>query len=391
MSFWHRLKRLLLGILKVVLSIFLLLVLAIGCLFGVRWINSHEDVSYVWDDAVEHTSATTPGNYFVDGKHRGVSLMAEDRISEAVLAPMIKNNIEWVAVHPYLLQTGGLHSTELRFEPDGILNWGIHDPTLIKLAGLAKEAGMHIFLKPHLWLSGNIEGGKWRSDIEMKSEADWPEWFEGYTKFILHYAVLADSLDIEMFSVGTELQTAALQREADWRRLIAAVREVYDGKLIYSANWHDEYEQIKFWDALDAIGVQAYFPLTDQTKPAVEALVAGWSAHKTQLKTVSDTFDKPVIFTEIGYKSVARGAIHPWEWETFYYYFIDKVSVTTQANAFEAFFKVFWDEPWFQGAYIWRWHPQNDRINAKDRSFYIQNKPAQNVVARGFMGKRVIE
>ena len=62
-----------------------------------------------------------------------------------------------------------------------------------------------------------------------------------------------------MFSVGTELQIPALQREADWRQLIKDVRAVYSGKLIYSANWYEEYEGIKFWDALDAIGVQAYF------------------------------------------------------------------------------------------------------------------------------------
>jgi hypothetical protein len=51
------------------------------------------------------------------------------------------------------------------------------------------------------------------------------------------------------------------EREDEWRALISNIRKVYSGKLIYAANFHEEYEHVKFWDALDYIGVQAYFSL----------------------------------------------------------------------------------------------------------------------------------
>ena len=39
-----------------------------------------------------------------------------------------------------------------------------------------------------------------------------------------------------------------------WRRIIAAVRAVYHGRISYGANWTD-FEKVPFWDAVDEIGV----------------------------------------------------------------------------------------------------------------------------------------
>jgi hypothetical protein len=46
--------------------------------------------------------------------------------------------------------------------------------------------------------------------------------------------------------------------------------------LTYAANW-DKYDQVSFWDELDFIGIQAYFPLTDQTNPSAEEIKKGWN------------------------------------------------------------------------------------------------------------------
>jgi hypothetical protein len=56
-------------------------------------------------------------------------------------------------------------------------------------------------------------------------------------------------------------------REKEWRRVIAAVRGVTSARLTYAANF-DAYQRVAFWDALDAIGIQAYFPLTDKATSA---------------------------------------------------------------------------------------------------------------------------
>ncbi len=360
-----------------------LLVSTVGLLYVTHWFTSRETVDYAWDRSVENTSGVASNRFGRDGVHRGVSLMAQEKITSADVNRLVQTNVEWIAVHPYALQPEGHDNPDIIFDASGVLGWGIRDSTLVVLSAFAREAGLNIFLKPHLWL-GQPGAGKWRSEIAMNSEKDWTLWFENYSRFILHYAEIAETQGIPMFCVGTELMESALQREADWRTLIAKVREVYSGELTYAANWYREYEEIQFWDALDAIGVQAYFPLTDQKNPSVDLLVDGWQAHKTALQALSTRFDTPVIFTEIGYKSVAGAAIEPWAWVSVINLVFDQLSVKTQAHAYTAFFDVFWDEPWFKGVYLWRWSRRYDRIDLKDRSFYFQNKPAQNIVAKRY-------
>ena len=56
-------------------------------------------------------------------------------------------------------------------------------------------------------------------------------------------------------------------------------RAVYKGKLTYAANWDGEFEEVAFWDALDVIGVQAYFPLTEERVPSVTKLTQAWAPY----------------------------------------------------------------------------------------------------------------
>lgn len=116
----------------------------------------------------------------------------------------------------------------------------------------------------------------------MKNEADWDEWFANYRGFILDYAVMAEEHQIPMLCVGTELEMTS-GREEDWRKVISEIRKVYSGKLIYAANF-TEFEHVKFWDALDYIGIQAYFPLSTKTNPELSDLKSGWNKHLPKLK-----------------------------------------------------------------------------------------------------------
>jgi hypothetical protein len=100
----------------------------------------------------------------------------------------------------------------------------------------------------------------------LRERCDWSAWFASYERFILHYARLAEANGFEAFAVGTELG-GTTSRTADWKRLIARVREVYPGKLTYCANWNGEPEAVGFWRDLDFIGIQAYYPLAGTDDP----------------------------------------------------------------------------------------------------------------------------
>ncbi|PZX55679.1 glycoside hydrolase family 113 [Algoriphagus chordae] len=227
-------------------------------------------------------------------------------------------------------------------------------------------------LKPHIWIRGS-----WPGEIDMKSEEDWKTWFANYEGFILDYARMAEELQIPMLCVGTELELTS-KREDDWRKIIAAVRKVYSGKLTYAANF-TEYEHVKFWDALDYIGIQAYFPLSTKEDPSLSDLKSGWKKNLSNINKVVRKYQKPVMFTEIGYCNTVDAAVEPWVWpnerrET-------ELSEEMQALCYEAFFETAWEEPWMAGVFFWKWYPDGKHRNP---DFTPQGKQAEKVMQKYF-------
>ena len=201
------------------------------------------------------------------------------------------------------------------------------------------------------------------------------QFFDNYTEFAVHYAEISQQNHLPYFIVGSDLTSISYdtsgtdikndpqgvdqnvpgetcpnptgRRDCEWRHVIHAIRESsyanlshhksepgagYTGKLIYEASWDSapaaqptgpttpEYSSIAWWDAVDYIGVDAEFPLTqegDDVPP--NSLVAAWNGQKTiygpsasgdivdNLVTLAQKFQKQVVFTTAGYAS-AQGA-----------------------------------------------------------------------------------
>ncbi len=317
-------------------------------------------------------------------KHRGVSWVAGPKqVSPQDFQPLVKNHVNWIIQTPFGWQTD-YNSPNVRLITDGGVFWGETDVGLKVTTQHAKRFGIRTLLKPHIWLR-NSSNGKWRGEIEMNSEQDWQSWFASYRTFIFHYARFAERNDIEALAVGTELRTTAVKREQDWRDIIEEIRKVYSGKLTYSANWYGEFEEIPFWDALDYIGIQGYFPLTDKEHPTVDELKAGWQPHLQTIEGISRRHNKPVIFTEIGYRSAADAAIRPWEWPRRRREQATEADLQTQANCYEAFFQTFWQKDWCMGAFFWKWFPKlRSDSDYRGKGFTPQNKPAEQVMANWF-------
>jgi len=246
--------------------------------------------------------------------------------------------------------------------------WGESLEGLKTTTDLGREKGVESILKPHLWVRG-----EWPGAIEMDSEKDWAEWFGQYSEFILYYAHYAESHHIPILCIGTELELTS-GREKEWRVLIDQIRAVFSGELTYAANF-TEYEKIRFWDALDYIGIQAYFPLADKNNPDVGSLKKGWNRKIKEIEKVQKKFNKPVIFTEIGYCNTEDAAIEPWVWPN------ERKEVAlsedVQAACYQAFFETAWKMDWLAGAYFWKWYPQP---RGRDPDFTPQNKKAQEVM-----------
>jgi hypothetical protein len=318
-------------------------------------------------------------------RQRGVSWVAGPHaVDPRQLDRLVEDHVDWISQTPFGWQerhdAPGLHLGGSH------VMWGESDLGLEVTTRLAHERSIRVLLKPQIWLT-RPQSGRWLGDLAMRSAADWQRWFDEYREFILHYARLAERTGIDALCVGAELRATVVGHEAEWRRIIADVRRVFRGRLTYAANWDGEFEELPFWDALDWIGIQAYFPLASVEGPTLEELLAAWRPHREVIARVQRRWGKPIVFTEIGYRSVPGAATRPWEWDP---HGSSREPASTdglalQARCYEAFFRAFWDESWFGGAYVWKWYPAlPGEAVERSRGFTPQGKPAESVIARWY-------
>jgi hypothetical protein len=328
--------------------------------------------------------STEPGDASRPERLRGVSWVASGPVPEEEFARLAALGVDWIVQTPFGWQEA-VDAPAVRLVTSGHVLWGETDVGLEATTLLARAHGIHTLLKPHLWVRhGGPEA--WPGAIAMASEDDWDAWLASYEAFLLHYARLAERLGIEALAVGTELHRAAAARPGGWRGLIARVRSVYSGKLTYAANWNAEFAEIPFWEDLDWIGIQAYFPLAERERPTLAELLAGWERHLPAIEALHRRVGKPVVFTEIGYRSVAGAAIAPWQWPEAA---VDAdPDLGTQERCYEAFFQAVWPMPWLAGAWFWKWYPtaRAERESAWATDFTPQGKPAEDVLRRYFRG-----
>jgi hypothetical protein len=236
----------------------------------------------------------------------------------------------------------------------------------------AHGLGMRVVLKPHIWL----RPPEWPGSIDHADDAAWRAWFASYREFILHYARIAAETRAEVLVIGNELVIAS-RREAEWRAIIAGIRAIYGGRLTYGANL-DEVFAVRFWDALDFIGVSAYFPLSPDAAPGRDALARAWTPIVRKLAALAAESRRPVVFTELGYGSHDYATAHPWE------YGGSPRNLRLQADAYEAFFRAVWPQPWFGGVFFWRWESYPDHASSRGTGFEVEHKPAAAVIRRYF-------
>ena len=260
------------------------------------------------------------------------------------------------------------------------------DDELTYVVKLAHNLGLRVLLKPQLDPSDDPDPHAWRGQFGSKftSEAQWQAWFASYDDFINHYAALAQADGIDMLSVGVELG-GTTSRSADWRNVIAGVRSLYSGLLTYSSLSstgapfpHGEEQRIDWWDAVDFIGVDAYYPLTNQTNPTVSELEAAWSdrGYLGMLSILSQRFDKQIVFTEFGYASVDGANENPGG-------SADRaLDLQEQADLYQAAADMFGNQPWLHGIFWWQWFADPKVGGPEDTSFTPAGKPAEDVLRR---------
>lgn len=236
--------------------------------------------------------------------------------------------------------------------------------TLERTLAQARAKGLRVAVLPIVRLTHRTRD-EWRGRIAPTAGVD--AWFVNYRAYLMEVATIAARHDVGRLSVGSEL--LSLERHEDlWRALIDDVRGVFRGKLLYSANW-DHFEPIRFWDALDEVGVTAYFELAgdDQTRDR-SSFVSAWTRPRIDLLRLKRTTNKPLLLTEIGYPSRTTAAMAPWD-ETRR----APVDVALQATLYDAFCESFRGQAVVDGFYFWNWFGFG---GPDDTTYTPRNKPA---------------
>ncbi|GAA2088075.1 glycoside hydrolase family 113 [Actinomadura alba] len=242
------------------------------------------------------------------------------------------------------------------------------------IIGLARAAGLKVLLKPHV----DLLDGQDRATIRP---ADRGRWFAAYTRLIVHYAGLAREAGATEFAVGTELAGLSAERP-EWLAVITAARERFGGPLVYAANY-DEYARVRFWDALDLIGIDAYWPIADRPTTDPAALRRAWRPIAMRLAAFSAEHRRKILFTEAGYVSQRGATTRPYSWT------ISEVrGDEEQAAAYEALLKGFSGQPWWAGVHWWMWDDWPDAGETPPPLAYSPHgKPAEQVVRRWWRGR----
>lgn len=245
-----------------------------------------------------------------------------------------------IAIHPYAsVQADG----SLRFSSDP------EPEMLVKPLEWARARGLRVMLVPHIAYWGSP--WLWRGEIEFDTPEKTRRFFHDYERWITLMARIAQAHGAEIFCIGLEFEKLE-KYSARWLQIIAAVRREFHGKLTYGANW-DDVGNVPFWDALDLIGVLAYFPLTSAPNPTPEQIAAGWEPWMVKLRALSMRHRKPVLFTEIGYNENERAAAEPWD----FHRKGNADAAGVQARCFEQALRLEGRYPFLAGMFWWKWFP----------------------------------
>ncbi len=289
---------------------------------------------------------------------------ADARRSMRLLAAL---GADSVAFTPYLWQSTAS-------SPDVVRGSDTPDAALLPGIRQARELGLKVLVKPHLWVNTARPG-----DIRMADEAAWQRWFATYTASLVAMATGAQEAGAEALSIGTAIRAATARPE--WREVIAAVRGVFRGRLLYVAADIDDAEAFPHWPLLDAVGLRLYRPLGADDR--AEEWAAAMTREVERLDRLEQRTRRRLWVAELGIRSAAGAAANPAISVE------ERASVVDQRVQAEALAR--WlrrlDRPSVEAVLLWRWFTDPARGGAADTDYTPQGKLAEGVLLHAWLAR----
>ena len=273
--------------------------------------------------------------------------------SEALLDALVRLGVNTISVTPFG-RVWSLESTEILMDFEA--PYSDNRAAIGRMVEQAHARGLRVLLIPHLW----VETGGWRGEMNPKGRGAWKAYQKSYREFVLAWAHDAARMGVDAMSIGVECSSWSGRFGDYWSGLIADVRQVFPGPLTYSANW-DEVDNVVFWDQLDWIGVNAFYPLARKGHDDYADYVKGAERAIASLERSAQRVRKPVVLVEIGYTTRSHAAIDPWTWpEHLGTVVIDEWE---QARALSALMGAATRSPHIGGMFLWRYYADLDDVS----------------------------
>lgn len=240
-------------------------------------------------------------------------------------------------------------------------------------------------LKVYLRALINNRDGSFRKEIAPENP---DEWFSQYSQILRKISNIPVKKKYDIY-LGSELDELLLSHPKKFEELIKKLRtDGFNGKIIQSIifNYDADTSKINVLNNLpiDIIGIDFYVSMmhkeTSEKKRYYEP--------KYYITKIFDTSKKPVMFTELGYRSIEKGNINPWNYRN------NDLSTdySVQKRCFENFFKALLCKDFKNeknlGIYFWITDNKSydeDILLTKDSrqsGYSFFNKPAEDVVRK---------
>ncbi|MCY8988113.1 glycoside hydrolase family 113 [Bacillus atrophaeus] len=242
----------------------------------------------------------------------------------------------------------------------------------------AKKDGYNVILEPYPFIAnGTIAETDWNpSDIN--------QWFIVWGNHLKELAAKCEQNNVDGIYIASNL--VHLEDYTDkWKTLIADVRKVYNGKILYRTNYwatadwapetivaYNKKLNNPIFGIVDIIAIAAYFELTDNRNPTVDQLIdaiysvplygRGQNIFK-EIKAFNDKWNKPIFFGELGIPPYSNSPEQPHN----AFGDLGEYNELIQANWFEAWIRVFQAQDWWQGYSVYAISDEKSVYNVIDK------------------------
>lgn len=278
----------------------------------------------------------------------------------------IKNTgTSWVCLN-FKFYQDTINSSKIEVPEDESFYWMRLDSTIIQ----AENLGLKIAIMPILLLKKS-KPKEWRGKIKP---TDFNNWFAYYEELLGSIITNVNIDKVDLFFIGSEFSSLQ-KKEIYWLELIQFLRLQYNGLLTYSTNW-DALTSVSFANHLDLLGISGYFSLSNQKNPSLKKLISSWESNKQKMIKSLSSYKTPYFFSELGYTSQDGINTDPWN-----YYISDKVDLNEQKQCYQAFTKVWKNEPSLKGVFFYEWF---NKGGSCDLGYSPKDKPALKVLKTWF-------